>query len=627
MTNSNITSYLNNAADFVASKNYLKAKECYFAVIGEDMKNLEAWKGIGLCEYNLKNYNDSLKAFNEALAITNEDATIYFYLGAICSLKGRIVESCKHYEKVIELRPDYIKAYKNLMTNYFKMKNFDKVLEINEQLEDMNIKDSAVISILATIKMNKKDYHGAIDLFNDALTLDPKKEQILNNIGVCYLSLQKPDDAIIYFKKALDISKTNYLTYTNIGTAYQVKGEYLYAIDAFSKSLELKPDNILTLISIANIASLLKDYHRVIDAYEKVLKLNPNMQEVKLSLIATYVKAGESPKALHLVDELLKNNPKDIPLLFRKAKIYTDICDYEKALSIYKKILSIKKNSPAIYHSLGILHTKRADFDEAIINLNKSLTLDEKNASAHKDLAIIYLMRNQVEYAKAEFEKAEELGQKNPEILKECADFNYSISNFNKAQTLYKQSLNLEKNPFTSLGLGICLIAQNKTAEAFHVLEPLTKIIPHSPELLYNLARIYYTEKEFEMAMSLLNRAYKIVPTIEIANLLALCQKNLGEYESAAKIFEEIINEYPYNSFVYDDLIDCYKKMNNEDKVGQVYKLQFEKLPYDEKRAIEYAQFLLSNNKTEEVKTFLDKTYFEYPSEAILELKNSLKNP
>ncbi len=627
MTNQNVTSYLNNAADFVASKNYQKAKECYFAVIAEDIKNLEAWKGIGLCEYNLKNYNDALKAFNEALSVTSEDATIYFYLGAICALRGRLVESCKHYEKVIELRPDYIKAYKNLMTNYFKLKNFDKVLEIYEQLEDMNIKDSAVLSILATIKMNKKDYQGAIELFNQALELDPQKEQILNNIGVCYLSLQDPDEAIIYFKKAIEISKTNYLTYTNIGTAYQVKGEYLYAIDAFSKSLELKPDNILTLISIANIASLLKDYKRVTEAYEKVLSLNPNMKEVKLSLIAAYVKAGESPKALTLVDELLKKSPKDIPLLFRKAKIYTDICDYEMALSIYKKILSIKKNSPAIYHSLGILHTKRADFDEAIVNLNKSLTLDENNASAHKDLAIIYLMRNQVEYAKAEFEKAEELGQNSAEILKECADFNYSISNFNKAQILYKKSIDLERNPYTSLGLGICLIAQNKTAEAFHVLEPLTKIIPHSPELLYNLARIYYTEKEYEMAMSLLNRAYRIVPTIEIANLLALCQKNIGEYESAAKIFEGIISEYPYNSFVYDDLIDCYKKLNDTDKIAQVYKIQSEKLPYDERRAIEYAQFLMDNNQSDEAKKFLDKTYFEYPSEAILELKNSFKYP
>ena len=70
-----------------------------------------------------------------------------------------------------------------------------------------------------------------------------------------------------------------------------------------------------------------------------------------------------------------------------------------------------------------------------------------------------------------------------------------------------------------------------------------------------------------------------------------------------------------------------FVQMNNWDKVSEIYKLEFEKLPYDEKRAIEYAKFLLDNHKIDEVKTFLDKTYFENPSDAILELKNSLKNP
>ena len=140
-----------------------------------------------------------------------------------------------------------------------------------------------------------------------------------------------------------------------------------------------------------------------------------------------------------------------------------------------------------------------------------------------------------------------------------------------------------------------------------------------------NLARIYYSEREYEMSMSLLNRAYKIVPTIEIANLLALCKKNTGEYEDAAQIFEGIIKEYPYNSFVYEDLIECYKNMNDIAKVSDTYKLQMEKLPYDEDRAIKYTNFLIDNEQKEDARNFLNKIYFEYPSDKILELKNRLK--
>ena len=230
-------------------------------------------------------------------------------------------------------------------------------------------------------------------------------------------------------------------------------------------------------------------------------------------------------------------------------------------------------------------------------------------------------MRNQVDYAKDEFDKAVELGDTDNDILKEAADFYYSISDFSRAEELYKSSLKLEDNPYTRLALGINMIAQNRIDEAFAMLEPLLSSLPDNAELLYNLARIFYVKKDFDSAARLTRKAYYVVPTIEIANLMGLCQKELGDYKGAAGIFEKIIEQYPMNKYVYDELISCYEQFNDVDAIINTYKKANEHLIYDEERVMKFAKLLANNGKNDEAKQILEKANFDYPSE---NLKNLL---
>ncbi|MCR4881107.1 MAG: tetratricopeptide repeat protein [bacterium] len=616
-TKKELPEYLADATRFLAEKDYAGALKEYKGVLKLQPDHLEALKGAGMCSYNLRDNIAGLKYFQKAIAIAPNDATSLYYLASLSVLNEKFPEAIEYANKVIDFRPDFFDAYKILFTIYLKLQKFDAIFELNKRFEEqkVDVLDDTVHVIVATTYMLQKKYNVALELFKTANKIDPTKTQTINNIGVCYMSLKKYDEAINAFEKSIELDNKNSITYTNLGTVLQLKGEFLKALDAFNKALEVEPDSFMNLLNVANLSNVLRRYNMAIASYEKMLKINPDLKDIRSTLIGAYVKNGQPDKAINLIDTALKQTPRNVPLLFRKAKIYTDMGDFTAASKIYEQIVTFKKNSPAIYHAYAVLYTKMNNYDKALQYLNKALGLDENNAAVHKDLGVIYLMRNQVDYAKDEFDKAIKLGDTDNDILKEGADFYYSISDFAKADELYRRSLKIENNPYTRLSLGINLIAQNKIEEAFATLEPLMSSLPDNAELLYNLARIFYIQKDYDKASRLARKAYYIVPTIEIANLMGLCQKELEDYKGAAGIFEKIIEQYAINKQVYIDLISCYEKLGNTQAIIDTYKKANEHLIYDEERVIKLANLLSKNGKKDEAKQLLDKANFDHPSE------------
>ena len=621
MAKREISDYLTKATDFLAQKNYADALNEYKSALRLEPENLEALKGAGMCSFNMKDNIGGQKFFQKAVEVDPNDATALYYLASLAILNEKIDDAINYSNRVLELRPDFFDAYKILFTIYLKIQRFDAIFELNKRFEEQNIvaTDDSVHVIVATSYMFQKKYNVALELFKTANKIVPDKVQTLNNIGVCYMSLKKYDEAINAFQKSLEVDDKNPLTHTDMATVLQLKGEFLKALEYYNKALELEPESFMNLLNVANLSNMLRRYDLAINAYEKMLAMKPELKDIRSTLIGAYVKNGQPDKAINLIDVALKQNPKNVPLLFRKAKIYTDMGDFNAASKIYEQIVTFKKNSPAIYHAYAILYTKMQDYDKALQNLNKAMGLDENNAAIHKDLGVIYLMRNQVDYAKDEFDKAIKLGDNDNEILKEAADFYYSISDFAKAEELYKRSLKLENNPYTSLSLGINMIAQNRVDEAFATLEPLMGSLPNNAELLYNLARIFYIKKDYDGAARLARKAYYVVPTVEIANLLGLCQKELEDYKGAAGIFEKIIEQYPINKYVYIDLISCYEKLGDVEAIINTYKKANEHLIYDEERVIKLAKLLADNGRKDEAKQLLEKANYDHPSDGLKE--------
>ena len=83
-----------------------------------------------------------------------------------------------------------------------------------------------------------------------------------------------------------------------------------------------------------------------------------------------------------------------------------------------------------------------------------------------------------------------------------------------------------------------------------------------------------YARKEYEEAKRYLVKAIEQNPDIETQNTLALTYYELGEYQKAVNIFNNLLAKFPENVSVLRSMAQCYEKLENNDKALEyLYKL------------------------------------------------------
>lgn len=178
-------------------------------------------------------------------------------------------------------------AQKNAWDN--AQKAMDKALAINRNNADYHV-------LLGSINLNKCNNDEARKNFTAALSIDPKNDQIKQNICNAYIDLDLPEEAENYFKSCF-FSDLTCNTLNNMAVSYRKKG---------------KP------------AKALKIYHTA-------LAKDPNNPKVLFNTAVAYVNRREYPKARDLLLRSLDNAP-----------------DFSKAQVLLRQILEvIKKNTLA----------------------------------------------------------------------------------------------------------------------------------------------------------------------------------------------------------------------------------------------------------------------------------------
>jgi tetratricopeptide (TPR) repeat protein len=205
--------------------------------------------------------------------------------------------------------------------------------------------------------------------------------------------------------------------------------------------------------------------------------------------------------------------------------------------------------------------------DRAEQILKKVCGLNPDFAPAHKDLGVIYLNKRLFDYAKDEFEKAYACDSKNFSVVLEYANYLHSTSDFEGADKLYQEAIALEPENPNALAFS----ALNKTHlkqidEAKEQIDKVMQKCSESAFLLFIAGRIYHLAHDYETAKMYLVKAYELEQLPEVQNLLGLCYFELGNYEQAKAIFENMHEKAPLNVNVLLNLAKSYEKLGQTDE-------------------------------------------------------------
>src|SRR3989475_3334698 len=166
--------------------------------------------GLGALTWNQAQvWHDSEKLWTHALARDPQSSIAENNLGVVRADQSKLAEAIEHYQRALQMRPDYAEAYFNLGNALFQQ---GKLAE-------------------------------ASDHYRPALAIKRDHARAHNNWGDVLARQGKLAEAGDHFQAALHIGPDHAEAHTNLGNALFQQGKLAQASDHFRQALRLKPDH------------------------------------------------------------------------------------------------------------------------------------------------------------------------------------------------------------------------------------------------------------------------------------------------------------------------------------------------------------------------------------------------
>ena len=567
---------IDNSLNLIKEGKFQEAKGILNSLFNDFPEDTEILKNLALCELNLKNPQRAVEIFGKVISKDENDASSWFYMGTLYALMNKDENAEQAYLKVIELRPDYVEAYKNLILIYLKNGKFDKIKPFEDKITELLPEDYQTYYMLGTAYVALHHYDKAISYLLKAADINPDNPLLLNNIGSTYLALHKPDDALEVFKKSLDLDSENQVTYYNIAVTLRLLERPKEAYDYFKNAYRLEPSPFY-LTSLAASALKSEHYDEAIKYYELISASSEgNSDTYKLPLACAYAGIKDYEKALELLEPPTeeKKEKLTVPYKLKLIEIYTALKKYEEAKTLYAEIVKKGGVDPDIYYDYAVVCGLSGDKEKAEYILKKVLQLNPAFASAHKDLGVLYLDSRLFDYAREEFQKAYELEPENPFIIYEYGNFFQLSGEYKKAEELYDRVLEMDfLTPDILLNIALNNLTKNNTEKAQKILERAIKLDTQNVRILYNLGKIYLIKNNKESAKQLLEDAYFLEKNPEVENMLGQIYFEEEDYDCAFSMFKALDKKFPQNTVNLMNLAKCSLKLGNkEDAVSYLHR-------------------------------------------------------
>lgn len=313
---------------------------------------------------------------------------------------------------------------------------------------------------------SKKNYHAAVDLYTEAIDLEPSCPAYYGNRAAAFIMMEKYSQALEDANMSIRLDNSFLKGYTRASKCHIALGDARSARDCLDKVLKVHPDNddalaerrvaedLLRLQALAEECVAQGDYRTAVYQYKRALERAPacvpfKLQQAeamaklgrlsdaqavandvlrrdKLNADAVYVRAlcmyyNDDERATELLKQLLRSDPdhEKCKIALRRSKLLRQkkeegntafkSGDLKKAEELYTEALEVdeynKVTNAKLYCNRAAVRMKMKVFPEAIADCTQAVSLDDSYLKAYQRRARCYTENEQHEEAVRDYEK------------------------------------------------------------------------------------------------------------------------------------------------------------------------------------------------------------------------------
>lgn len=397
-------------------ENYQKSVEALLQCIALDKTPAVLYFELGKNYNKLKNFGAAEDALKEAV---NKDPDNEWYLDELYGYyvsQNNLDKAIKTIKQLVNYHPDY---KEDLASLYMKVEKYDEALQILDELDaaygvsiSRDIKRNKIYKLTGRTKDQIKNLEGRIDN-------NPKKESNYLALIFRYSENNETKKAFETAKELLKINPNSQLVHLALYKFYLDQNNTEEAIKSMKiviKSNQIKPEAKLKVLS--DFVNFVKDNPQYEDdLVEATTLLDVKSDEKTLSNLAQYYyNNGNKENALKYYQEAYKLNSDNFSLLKNILLLHLDLKQYDVAKTKSTKAIETYPAQPICYLANGVALNQLQKPSEAIESLESGLdwVIDNPKMEAdfYSQLSIAYELLNNTVKAKTFNDKAKALREK-----------------------------------------------------------------------------------------------------------------------------------------------------------------------------------------------------------------------
>jgi tetratricopeptide (TPR) repeat protein len=153
---------------------------------------------------------------------------------------------------------------------------------------------------------DKKDYPGALALYQDILAKYPDAYPVLMNVGNCYFAEEKYDLAEQNYIKLLEKDPKNVNAIIAVGNCYANRGDAAKAMEWYSKLEFEKIDDPTVLYNLGTSYYNNAKFEDALKFYKKAVEKQKDSTDAMFQLGLTYLNLQKNAEAIAMFEDYLK---------------------------------------------------------------------------------------------------------------------------------------------------------------------------------------------------------------------------------------------------------------------------------------------------------------------------------
>eukprot|EP00095_Tigriopus_kingsejongensis_P003055 maker-scaffold101_size371023-snap-gene-0.23 protein:Tk03055 transcript:maker-scaffold101_size371023-snap-gene-0.23-mRNA-1 annotation:"-like protein subfamily c member 7" len=319
-----------------------------------------------------------------------------------------------------------------------------------------------------------KNYREALQLYSEAITLDPQCPAYYSNRSACHMMLAQFNEGLNDAKTSVELDSEFTKGYIRMVKCCIALGEVASAKQALQKALAIEPNNV-ALITEKNSLDTLerfkedallahhnKDYRKALFCLDRALTIGTACRNLKILRAECLAFLGRTPESQEVATDLLRLDGMNVDAMYVRGlclyyednvdkafshfqKVLMFAPDHTKARHIYKKAKTLKQKKEE-----GNTAFKSAKLDDAYKLYSEALEIDPCNKMTN---AKLYFNRGTVAARMQKYKQSVEdcsaalkLDEGYQKALLRRAKSYMGIENFEEAVRDYEKALMLDRS-------------------------------------------------------------------------------------------------------------------------------------------------------------------------------------